>query len=111
MAAGFDLDPEALTAGSVDVDRAHTSLVAALGDVRAELTALVGSGWRGQAASTFLAGYEEWERGAGRVVAALADLGGALDDSRRAYLGTDAGVADRQGPLAARLHSRLGGIA
>ena len=63
--------PRRSTVAGTDVDRVHGALVAALGDVRAEVTSLIGPSWRGAAATAFREGYDEWERGARQVLAAL----------------------------------------
>ena len=107
MAAGFDIAPSALATASGEVDRVHGELAAALGDVRAEVTSLVGDGWRGAAATAFGAGYDEWQRGATQVLAALLDTGSALSVSRAAYVGAD----DASSDTFARLAARLGGAA
>ncbi len=105
MATGFELAPEALTVAAADVDRVHGALTAALGDVSAEVTSLVGSSWRGAAASAFQDGYDEWERGARQVLEALVATGSALDATRADYLGVDDAAAD----VLDRLGARLGG--
>ena len=98
---------ESLVLARADVERAHTALTAAVGDVTAAVTSLVGDGWRGTAATAFGEGFDEWRRGAAQVLEALSETAVALGLTDRAYTASDDAVTD----VFARLDARLGGAA
>ena len=67
--------------------------------------AYLGTGWQGQAATSFQHGYQEWQAGSREVLASLLQMAALVDQANQRFAGTDQGVS---GSMAA-LHARLGG--
>lgn len=99
--SAFDVELAALPATRAEADRICGELAQAVGDVSAEAGALLGSGWRGPAASAFAAGLDEWRAGAEEVLRALSAMSALLSTTEAEYASTDGGVA--------ALHDRLSG--
>lgn len=91
-----------------DVRAAATRIDERRRHVCREVDALLDGGWRGAAADSFRAGWEEWDRAARRVLGELVDLGTALDAVHRDL--TDRDVQSRAclDGIAARVAERLG---
>lgn len=60
-----------------------------LSSVDLETSNLLGSGWKGEAASAFEKYWDQWHNGAGQVVRALQTMSEALDAAARSYEATD----------------------
>jgi WXG100 family type VII secretion target len=100
VVSAFDVELQALPATRAETDRVHADLAQAVGDVTANVHALLGSGWRGPAATAYRSGFDEWRDGAEQVLRALTTMSDLLMTTEHEYEGTDAGVAV--------LHQRLG---
>jgi WXG100 family type VII secretion target len=66
-----------------------------LNTLRTEMDALFSTGWQGQAANGFAQGWEQWQRGAAEVLAALRDMAGLLTTTGRNYGVTDQSASDQ----------------
>lgn len=82
-------DVELASATMVDAGQAMASDLTRLSGAVEDL---LGSGWRGTAASAFATEWDAWHSAAGRVVAALARLGRTLGGGGSAYIETEAAV-------------------
>lgn len=60
-----------------------------LSSVDLETSNLLGSGWKGEAATAFEKYWDQWHNGAGQVVRALQTMSAALDAAARSYEATD----------------------
>lgn len=92
---GFEVELAALPAAKAEVDRTHGSLQGALGDVTASVTSLIGSGWRGDAATAFREGFDTWHEGAEQVLKALATMSDLITVTEKEYSVTDTLSADQ----------------
>jgi WXG100 family type VII secretion target len=72
--AGFDVSTAEVFACSKQLVELSHELDAELKDVRSVVDALLNAGWRGQAASGFAQGWDEWQAGAAQVQDALATM-------------------------------------
>ncbi len=90
--ADFSVTAPELQAGGLVVGRLAAEARAAMADVGAEVQALLASGWHGQAADGFAAGWSRWRSGALDVVEALDAMSRLLDTTGRAYGGVEAEV-------------------
>jgi WXG100 family type VII secretion target len=66
-----------------------------LNTLRTEMDALFSTGWQGQAANGFAQGWEQWQAGAGEVLAALRDMADLLTATGRNYGVTDQSASDQ----------------
>lgn len=103
--------------GSMSMD--HPALASAVADVRATADELergratlhtsfgtfLGGGWTGQAAESFVGGWDDWSAGVGKVLDALQSIAGLLEGHGADVRGQDAGAE----AAAVQLHARLGG--
>jgi len=90
--ADFSVMATDLRAGGLFVGQRAAEARAAMADVGAEVQALLASGWHGQAADGFAAGWSRWRSGALDVVEALDAMGRLLDTTGREYAGVEAEV-------------------
>jgi WXG100 family type VII secretion target len=81
-----------------ELDRGRTTL-------HASFASFLGGGWTGQAAESFVGGWDDWSRGVGTVLDALQSIATLLEDHGRDLQGRD-DVAELS---MADLHGRLGG--
>lgn len=90
---GFDAAPiELQVCGSMLTDISD-ELRTELTTLRTEMDALFSAGWRGQAANGFAQGWDEWQAGAGDVLAALRDMADLLSTTGRNYAASDQSAA------------------
>jgi WXG100 family type VII secretion target len=81
-----------------ELDRGRTTLHQSFGS-------FLGGGWTGQAADSFVGGWDDWSNGVGSVLDALQSIAGLLEDH-----GRDLRTHDTLAESAVTdLHSRLGG--
>jgi WXG100 family type VII secretion target len=89
---GYRVDPD----GLVGTDRALAAVGAGaraeFEAVRAEAARLLGSGWRGPAASAFALGWAQWSDGAAAMLAALDELAALVGSAGAGYGATDDAV-------------------
>lgn len=97
----------------------HPALASAVADVRATADELergrttlhtsfggfLGGGWTGQAADSFVGGWDDWSEGVGKVLEALQSIAGLLEGHGVDVRAQDAGAEAAAG----HLHARLGG--
>jgi WXG100 family type VII secretion target len=81
-----------------DLDRGRTTLHSSFGS-------FLGGGWTGQAADSFVGGWDDWSDGVGSVLDALRSIASLLEDHGRDLQGRD-GAAEWS---VTNLHTRLGG--
>jgi WXG100 family type VII secretion target len=62
---------------------------AELTDLDGELTALLGSGWIGQAGAAFAGVWHDWDEGAANLIRGLDTMAGLLDSAAQVYHQTD----------------------
>jgi WXG100 family type VII secretion target len=98
---GFDVEQSAIPAAKAATDRVHGQLQNAMGDVTGKVTALLGGGWSGPAATAYQQAFDEWRQGAEEVLSGLATMSGLL-----AQTGTDYAASD---DVSTDLMNRLGG--
>ena len=88
----------ALRSTADDLDRGRTTL-------HQSFASFLGGGWTGQAADSFVSGWDEWSDGVGSVLDALASIAGLLEDHGRDVQAQDDSASSASG----HLQSRLGG--
>lgn len=103
MTGTIAADHEAFRDAVADVRRAADRLRGDRDRVARRVDALLDGGWRGAAATSYAAAWEEWTRGADRVLAGLDTMGDLLEAVDASLLRTDAGCGAGLGRLTARL--------
>ncbi|MGH3853820.1 MAG: WXG100 family type VII secretion target [Pseudonocardiaceae bacterium] len=88
---GFDVSTTGVFACSKQLAELAHELDAELKDVGSVVDALLKAGWRGQAASGFAQGWDEWQAGAAQVQGALARMSQLLGTAGGNY-----NLSDRQ---------------
>ena len=81
-----------------ELDRGRTHLHESFGS-------FLGGGWQGQAAESFVGGWDDWSSGVASVLDALGDMADLLEQHGRDVQAQDVDASWSVG----RLHSRLGG--
>ncbi|HEX5089815.1 MAG TPA: WXG100 family type VII secretion target [Nocardioides sp.] len=81
-----------------DLDRGRTKLHTSFGS-------FLGGGWRGEAAESFVGGWDDWSDGVGTVLGALHSIADLLEAHGRDLRVQDGGAESSLSTL----HSRLGG--
>lgn len=88
----------ALRSTATDLDRGRTTL-------HRSFASFLGGGWTGQAADSFVGGWDEWSDGVGSVLDGLASIASLLEDHGRDVQAQDDSASSASG----HLQSRLGG--
>lgn len=83
----------ALAGVAGELDSVADGLRTGLGSLDGEVSALLGSGWSGEAASAYDDVWREWHDGAQRVVEGLMRMSALLQDAAQRYDATDASGA------------------
>jgi len=89
----LEVEVSALTAASARFKDAAQQLQDALSSVDLETTQLLGSGWKGGAATAFGTAWDGWHNGAGQVVRGLQSMGDMLSLAGKEYAKTDSDSA------------------
>ncbi|GAB2473498.1 WXG100 family type VII secretion target [Jatrophihabitans fulvus] len=90
--SGYEVDPTELFAAQAVVTEEVTEARAELARLQAAADDLLGHGWRGQAASAFGRGWQEWSEGARSVIAGLEQMAQALGVTAREYESNELGI-------------------
>ncbi|MGX9673901.1 WXG100 family type VII secretion target [Mycobacterium sp. HM-7] len=98
----LEVEVSALAAASARFKDAAQQLQDGLSSVDLETTQLLGSGWKGGAATAFGTAWDGWHNGAGQVVRGLQSMGDMLSLAGKEYAKTD---SDSAGAL----NSTMGG--
>ncbi|MDX1888599.1 WXG100 family type VII secretion target [Mycolicibacterium sp. 050158] len=85
----------ALATVAGELDSVAAGLRGGLGSLDGEVSALLGPGWSGEAASAYDGVWREWHEGAQRVVEGLMAMSALLQDAAARYEATDASGAAR----------------
>lgn len=101
--SGFDVEQSALPAAQARTDQVHAQLQSALGDATARVTSLLGSGWRGPAATAYQQAFDEWRSGAEEVLAGLTTMSQLLAQTAADYGASDTSSRTLMDKLGARL--------
>lgn len=91
---GFDASPAELQAAGAFLDQIAEEVRGQAATLRGEVDGLLSDGWSGQAARGFARGWQEWERGAADVLAALSTMADLLGLTGRNYAGAEQASTD-----------------
>lgn len=100
---GFDVVTAEVFACGKQLAELSQELDAELRDVRSLVDALLGAGWRGQAASGFALGWDEWRAGAAQVQDSLARMSQLLAVAGGNYNLSDGQAKDGMDDVAVNL--------
>lgn len=87
----IDMNHEAMRAAKIDVHTASERLASERSRADRRVTGLLGSGWTGVAADSFLDAWEDWKVAAEQVKAGLDSMGQLLDAVHRDMIAQDEG--------------------
>lgn len=90
---GFDVTTAELHATAKQLAEITDELQTEVRALQAEMDSLFGGGWQGRAAQGFAEGWGSWQKGAGDVLAALAEMSSLLRVNGHTYTRSDAGGA------------------
>ncbi len=105
---GFDVTHEALREATDAVRRAADLLRDDRRSIDQAARSVLGQGWSGESASTFVDGWEEWERGLRDVEDGLGAMSELLAQTNRSYGDSDARSRGDLDAVAQRIVDRLG---
>jgi WXG100 family type VII secretion target len=91
--AGIKVTTEQLSQLSASVARGSGEIDGILGSLRGQVGPLVAGDWAGQASVQFTAMFEQWQRAAGDLNAALHGISGLLANAASAYAQAEQQIA------------------